>query len=97
MTTFHLTELAEIDFDGIGSYSLKNWGYDQAAKYLSQMDQSFSKLAKNKSFGRTRDDIKPHLLVYPCNKHMIFFRRDNAGNVEILRILGQNMDFKRHL
>lgn len=32
-----------------------------------------------------------------CNRHVIFFRRDGQGNVEILRILHQRMDIPRHV
>lgn len=96
MGQYRLTLQAEIDFDGIGEYSLDRWGYPQAEKYLSELDAMFVRLAES-GLGRDAGDIIPNLLAYPCNEHMIFFKRDDLGNVQILRVLGQSMDFKRHL
>ncbi len=97
MAQFYLTILAEENFDGIGAYSLENWGYLQAEKYLSELDGMFGRLAEDQSLGGNASEIKPDLMVYPCNEHMIFFRRDDLGNVQILRILGQRMDAKLHI
>ncbi|WP_207099867.1 type II toxin-antitoxin system RelE/ParE family toxin [Paracoccus shandongensis] len=69
----------------------------QAERYLTQLDQTFHILAETPTLGRDCGDLKPGLLSIPCNRHVIFFRRDPAGTVEILRILHQRMDFPRHL
>ena len=97
MATFRLTDLAEKDFDGIGAYTLEMWDYDQTERYLTKLDETFAALAKTPALGKDRDDLRPNLLSCPCNKHVIFFRRDARNNVEILRILHERMDFARHL
>lgn len=96
MGQYRLTLQAEIDFDGIGEYSLGRWGYPQAEKYLSELDAMFVRLAES-GLGRDVSEIKPDLLAYPCNEHMIYFRRDDLGNVQILRILNQRMNPKLHI
>ena len=97
MPRFFLTLEAQADFDGIGSYTANRWGLRQAEKYLTDLDDTFHQLAKESGLGRDRHDLRPELLAYPCNKHMLFFRRDAVGNVQVLRILHQSMDFERHL
>ena len=97
MAKFRLTDQAEQDFDGIGSYTLDMWGLDQAVHYLTKLDETFMALARTSALGKDRHDLRPGLLSYPCNKHIIFFRRDGENNVEILRILHERMDFIRHL
>ncbi|WP_068081859.1 type II toxin-antitoxin system RelE/ParE family toxin [Polycladidibacter stylochi] len=97
MATFRLTEFAKQDFDNIGAYTLDMWGYDHALRYLTKLDETFAALAKTPALGKDRDDLRPNLLSCPCNKHVIFFRRDDRNNVEILRILHESMDFARHL
>ncbi len=97
MADYVLTEKAEEDFDDIGLYSLNRWGLNKAESYLGDLDACFGRLARDQLLGRDRADIKSGLLAYPCNSHMIFFRRDDIGNVIILRVLGQSMDFQRHL
>ena len=95
--TFRLTNLAQQDFDGIGAYTLEIWGYTQAEKYLTQLNETFTALAQNPTLGRARKDLRRNLFSCSCNKHVIFFRRDARNNVEILRILHERMDFARHL
>jgi len=97
MGQFRLTILAEEDFDGIGAYTLENWGPEQAVQYLTELDETFAALAQTIALGIDRGYIHPNLLSHHCNHHVIFFRRDEKGNAEILRILHERMDFIRHL
>ncbi len=97
MAAFRLTLLAEADFDGIGRYTQELWGTDQAVGYLTRVDQTFAALAASPALGKDRGDLRPGLMSCPCNRHVIFFRRDDQGNVDILRILHERMDFQRHL
>lgn len=97
MGQLRLTVLAAEDLDGIGDYSLGRWGKDQAVVYLTKLDETFAALAQTSSIGTVRRDLRPGLLSCPCQRHVIFFRRDDQGNVEILRVLHERMDFKRHI
>lgn len=97
MARFRLTVEAEQDFDGIGAYRQGRWGREHAVRYLVNLDGMFVTLATTPTLGRGRDDLRVGLLDYPCKQHMIFFRRDPDGNVEIIRVLHQRQDFERHL
>ncbi len=97
MPTYKLTKLAENDLDAIGLYSLENWGLAKAQSYLTDLDACFGRLAQDAYLGYNRSDIRHGLFSYPCNRHVIFFTRNAQSDVVILRILGQAMDFERHL
>ena len=97
MGTFRLTLLAEMDLDGIGAYTLEMWGLEQAVSYLTKLDETFAALAQVPALGKDRADLRANLLSCPCDRHVIFFLRNDQGNVEILRILHYSMDFQRHL
>ncbi len=97
MPSYTLIDLADEDLDGIGLYSLEHWGLAKAQSYLTDLDACFGRLARDPYLGYDRSEIRPDLLSYPCNRHMIFFKRQENGDVIILRILGQSMDFERHL
>lgn len=97
MTAYRLTNQAQEDFEKIGLYTLNYWGENQAILYLTKLDEVFSALATAPVLGKDRNDLRPGLLSCPCNQHVIFFRRDAQGNVDILRILHRRMDFERHL
>ena len=94
---FRLTVVAQADFDGIGDYTFETWGEEQADKYLAQLDKTFVMLAQTPGIGKARNDLGANMKSCPCGSHIIFFRRDAHGDVEILRILHERMDFARHL
>jgi toxin ParE1/3/4 len=97
MARFRLSRRAETDFDAIGSYTQDMWGTEQATRYLTRLDETFIALARTPALGKDRSDLRPKLLSCPCDQHVIFFRRDDHGDVEILRILHGCMDFDQHL
>ena len=61
MAGFRLTKIAQQDFDGIGAYTLERWGRDQAVRYLTQLDDTFTRLADDPALGRDRSSIRPGL------------------------------------
>ena len=96
-TALEMTPLARADIKEIGRYTQKRWGIEQRDRYLNAFDQVMTSLRDCHRLDRARDDIKPGLLSRSCQKHVIFFTRDANGRVVVLRILGQSMEFERHL
>ena len=92
-----LTRLAREDIKAIGRYTQNRWGVLQRNHYLGTLDETIRGMPDTRRFDRNGDHIKPGLLFCACQEHMIFFRRNEQGDVEVLRILGQSMDFRRHL
>jgi len=97
MPDYLVTPPAREDLKDIGRHTQKVWGRAQRNSYLRDLDRVFSQLATDPTKGRDRSDLRPGLMAAPCNKHMVFFRRDPQGQVVILRILHQRMDFERRL
>jgi len=97
MPTFRLTEQAEIDLDRLTAQSIDTWGPAQTAIYISAIDFAFSDLAENPSLGRRRFDLGKDVLAHYCGRHVIFFYRLETGDIQVLRILHDRMDFERHL
>lgn len=95
MASFKLTPAAKEDLKDIARYTQLKWGIKQRNLYLSDIDKRMAWLAENPQLGKSRDDIKPHYLSFPEGQHVIFYR-EVKGNVEILGILHQSMDFKKH-
>lgn len=94
---FILTEEAQKDLDAIGSYTLERWGPQLVIRYLSQIDETFHNLGLSDGIDRDESAIRPRLLSVRSGSHVIFFRRRGNGDAEVLRILHQRMDFRRHL
>ena len=96
MGSLKVTKLAQNDLIDIGSYTVEMWGYEQAEKYLSNIDDAFNALADNPSLATSRSDIRSELLAFKCGRHLIFLREAKTGGVEVLRVLHERRDHKRH-
>ncbi|MGU9962092.1 MAG: type II toxin-antitoxin system RelE/ParE family toxin [Candidatus Puniceispirillales bacterium WSBS_2018_MAG_OTU23] len=81
----------------IGQYTYEKWGRSQRDLYLDTLDKTIDGLVKSRRLDKNRNNIKHGLLSCFCQEHMIFFKRNDVGYIEVLRVLGQSMDFERHL
>lgn len=97
MPDLALAPLAREDVKEIGRFTQKRWGVPQRDSYLGGLAAIFERLRTGEIAGRARSDIRDGLRCYPYTRHMIFFRRGVQGDVEILHILHERMDFERHL
>lgn len=97
MPKLTIAPLAVNDLKNIGRYTEKNWGKKQRNAYLENFATLFEKIRMGKVAGRNRDTVQQGLLCYPCQKHLVFYKKDVGNGVDILRILHQSMDIDRHL
>jgi toxin ParE1/3/4 len=97
MPDLAITPLARADIKNIGRYTQTTWDLAQRDIYLRAFAVIFDQMRDGTILGRARDEIRANLLCHPCNKHIIFFRRTDAGDIQILRVLHERMDFAHHL
>jgi len=97
MGSFILKQKARDDLLAIGRYTRKEWGKAQQVRYLTQIDRAFHNLANKPDLGRLCDDIREGYFKYGVGKHVIFYRRAEQGQIEIVRILHGRMDIEQHL
>jgi toxin ParE1/3/4 len=90
VATFRLSRLAEDDLTGIGVYTLRTWGEDQAIRYLDGLEACCRRLANNPELGRACESVRPELRRMEQGKHVVFFRRE-PGGILISRILHERM------
>ena len=96
MTDYRLSPRARTDLKDIWRYSKAQWGLDQANAYARQFQRAFAGLAAKPTRGRSCDDIREGYFKLSVGSHVAFYRL-TGGDVEIVRILHQRMDFDRHL
>jgi toxin ParE1/3/4 len=97
MPDLTLTPLAREDLKNIGRYTQREWGVTQRDLYLGAFATVFDALCDGTAVVHTRDEIRENLRACLCNKHVIFFHYAETGDVQVLRILHERMDFARHL
>ena len=90
-----LSEIADKDLEDIFDYTFDEFGYDQAEKYLLEIEEIFQNLIINPQIGKKRDEIKQGLYSFPKDNHIIFYRiLDN--HIRIVRVLHGRRDVPKY-
>jgi toxin ParE1/3/4 len=96
MGRLRFTERAESDLDSIAAHTAAEWGADQALRYLSELEACCSRLAEDRTSGRPYRAL-PRYWRIEQGRHVVFFRRDQRGDVLVVRILHDRMLPALHL
>lgn len=97
MPRFSLTKQALEDLREIGRYTQERWGREQRRHYLALLDRYFHALAENPNQGQRCEEIRAGYRKFPSGRHVIFYREQATGGIEIIRVLHERMDLETHL
>ena len=87
---------AKNDIKKIWRYSYNNWGENQANKYVNELGQAINSIADNQMIGSVIDHVLEGYRMHHYKHHLIIYRF-TQNTIVIVRVLGENMDVKRHL
>lgn len=73
LKSFLLSNDADTDLDEIFDYAEAEHGFNQAVKYLSDLDNLFEQLVKNPNLGKERKEIKKGIYSIVEQEHIIFY------------------------
>jgi toxin ParE1/3/4 len=96
MARYRLTRAANEDLADIGRYTQRRWGVVQRRAYLRRLDARMDFLVDHRQIGISRDEVRPGYRVFHEGRHLIFYR-EAAYTIEVIRILHDRMDLRRHL
>lgn len=96
MAEYRLTPAAEGDLESIWSYTVRQWGIQQAERYIDYLSAAFAKLAESPRTAPGCEHIRAGYRRWRVERHMIYFRVTDYG-VAIIRVLHDHMDATRHL
>lgn len=94
MIEFIISEAALIDLENIWLYTYNNWSKDQADRYYDLLIAECKYISKNFNQGINKDHIFKGYLAVQVKSHLIFYKLNDSGIVEVIRILHQMMDVK---
>ncbi|MEA3494650.1 MAG: type II toxin-antitoxin system RelE/ParE family toxin [Bacteroidota bacterium] len=94
MANYFLTNKAVDDLSKIWNYTFDNWSEQQADKYYQMLLDNCKEIAENPYIGKNYDGIVNKLFGYRTVRHIIFYRKLNKNEIEITRILHEQMDLK---
>jgi toxin ParE1/3/4 len=84
------------DLREIWRYSIREWGRDQADKYVTEIVTCVMHVHENQRFLQRCDDVMRGYSRIKSGSHILFLKRRTRELVVIL-IFHQSMDFRRHL
>lgn len=90
-----LSEIADKDLEEIFDYTFDEFGFDQAEKYLLEIEEIFQNLIINPQIGKKRDEIKQGLYSFPKDNHIIFYRISDK-HIRIVRVLHGSRDIPKY-
>jgi len=88
---YRLSYDARRDLDEIWDYSRGQWGVRRAVAYLRDLQAAINLIVEHPDIGQALDAPDAAFRKRPVGSHIIFYRLE-AGLVEIVRVLHQNMD-----
>ncbi|WP_420583159.1 type II toxin-antitoxin system RelE/ParE family toxin [Reichenbachiella sp.] len=97
MAKLILRQEAINDLSDIWEYTSETWSENQADKYYQAIKSACLDISNEPHIGRLYDEISSKVLGYSINKHIIFYHKITAEEIEVVRILHERMDLKRHL
>ena len=92
---YRLAPLAEIDIEDIWSYTASQWSDARADQYIRDLLIAFAELANGMRIGTART-VRLDYRQLLVGSHAIFYR-ESSSRIDVIRILHQSMDVKRHL
>ncbi|WP_130451188.1 type II toxin-antitoxin system RelE/ParE family toxin [Zhihengliuella halotolerans] len=95
MNRYRLTPAAQNDLANIWDYSEDHWDARQAEIDIQDLRVAIERVAEDPSRARRVDDIRQGYLRYSAGSHLVFFT-ENAGGIDVIRILHQRVDPTRH-
>ena len=87
MVSVRLRRAAENDLVHIGLESRANWGQAQMERTLHGLDEALQLLTATPSLGSKCDEIRPGYRRLKVASHLIYYRLDASGDVDVVRIL----------
>ena len=96
MAEYRLTPAAERDLESIWKYTVRQWGVEQADRYIDFLTAAFAKLADSPMTAPSCEYIRSGYRRWGVERHMIYFRVTDYG-IAVIRVLHDRMDAPRHL
>lgn len=95
---YKISKQAEIDLEKIWLYTFEEWSIDQADYYFDLIMDEIEYISKNPKTGEDYNEIRKGYFRSRVKSHFIFYKINlKEENIEIIRILHQQMDIESHI
>lgn len=95
---YKISNEAAIDLENIWLYTIETWSEEQANRYLNLIFDEIEYLTLKPQSGTDYSSIRKDYFRSRVKSHFIFYKINISKNeLEIIRILHQQMDIENHL
>ena len=95
---YQISKQAEIDLENIWLYTFEEWSIEQADYYFDLIMNEIEYISENPKSGKDYNEIRKGYFRSRVKSHFIFYRINfKEENIEIIRILHQQMDVESHI
>jgi toxin ParE1/3/4 len=84
------------DIEEIFDYTVENWSYNQAVKYVALIDDCINDIAQEKLIGKNYIHSSKDYKTIKTGRHIIFYRFQDKTCI-VVRILHEKMDIDNNL
>ena len=97
MAKLTLRQEAIDDLSDIWIYTAFEWSESQADKYYNAIKSACKEISVNSNLGKNYPEISRDLLGFKSGRHIIFYHILPENEIEVIRILHEQMDFINQL
>ena len=97
MAKVFFREKAISDLSDIWNYTTIRWSENQADKYYKAIKSACKEIGMDPNIGKEYIEITRELLGYKTGRHIIFYSAISDNEIEVIRILHEQMDLKNRL
>ncbi|MFN3503428.1 type II toxin-antitoxin system RelE/ParE family toxin [Allorhizobium sp. NPDC080224] len=97
MSGYRLRPSAEEDMDAIWDYTCRTRSPARADRYIDDLFDAFERLVQTPELGPQAYMVASGYRRLRVNHHLIFYRKVELDEIEVVRILHEKSDFLRHL
>ncbi len=94
MASYRLSRKAAADLEAIATYTIEQFGIDQARRYRDSLGSRFEQLVESPKLGRRAEQLARGLRRLDHESHIVFYTVEN-DDVLIVRILHSHMDVSK--
>ena len=97
MLKYIISEKALEDINNIWIYTAESWSVEQADRYYNLIIDEIEYIVDNLVMARDFGKIRKSYRYSKVKSHLIFFKKDKASEIEVVRILHERMDIENRL
>jgi len=97
MSDYIISEKAIEDINKIWNYTAENWSLEQADRYYNLIYDEIEYIVRNFELASDFSKIRKSYKYSKVKSHLIFFKKDNNNEIEIVRVLHERMDIENRL